>query len=70
MTEPEQNETAEDNSGKRYVVKTPWHVDTLHDPDGNFPDVTPKGVEMDANEREAAKAAAKQGRIKLLSKEV
>lgn len=63
MTEPEQN------SG-RYVVKTPWHTNVLHDPDGNFPDVTPAGVEMSAEERTAAKAAAKQAHIKLASKEV
>lgn len=74
MTDPngvpsEQNDSNE-TDGKRYVVKTPWHVDTLHDPDGNFPNVTPKGVEMDATEKDAAKKAAKQARIKLLSKEV
>lgn len=61
MTEPE-------HTG-RYVVKVPWHTSVFlgH---GKFPDVTPGGVEMSAEERVAAKEAAKEAHIKLLSKEV
>jgi hypothetical protein len=66
----ESNETETQDSGKRYFVKTPWHVTVLHDPEGNFPDVTSQGVEMSATERDAAKAGAKAARVKLLSKEV
>jgi hypothetical protein len=55
---------------KRYFVKTPWHTDVLHSPEGKFPDITPKGVEMSSEERLEAKAAAKQAHIKLAYKEV
>lgn len=69
-TESSSNENETDDSGKRYFVKTPWHVSVLHDPDGNFPDVTNAGVEMSATERDAAKNGAKSARIRLLTKEV
>lgn len=57
-------------SGDRYVVKTPSLSGVLRAANGEFPDVTPKGTEMSAGERDAAKKAAKACRLKLSTSKV
>lgn len=61
----------EETDNKNYVVKVPWHVSVLHDPDERFPDlVGGQEVEMTGEQRKVAKAAAKEAHVKLVSKEV
>jgi hypothetical protein len=55
--EPETKPATGGNTGKKYLVKTPWSYDVLQG-NGKFPDVTPQGVEMNAEElKEATKAS-------------
>lgn len=66
-TQPDPEPKSE--KGKKYVVKTPWHDNVLLG-NGKFPDVTPRGVEMSAQERDKARDAAKVAHIRLKSEEV
>lgn len=64
------NAKSDARNGDRYVVKCPWSTSVFKSRDNSFPDVTPEGTEMSADERDAAKAAANSMWLRLSSKKV